>query len=148
MPRYCKRQVPNGGRSPGFHQCGHRALTGSDFCHMHNPDKASEDPTAPAAEAPELAARKSVTLYASLTWASGKGPVVKLPYRSGHGYITHAHAKRTDAWNPEVSVRGVVRRKDSTPGEQHWDTTYGAGGLLGPEYMAQLLEALESQRDA
>ena len=37
-PARCPASVPNGGRSPGFHQCSRKPAAGGEWCHQHDPE--------------------------------------------------------------------------------------------------------------
>lgn len=145
----CAKHVFSGARHDmGGHRCGHYAVEGSDFCHIHQAAKTMVD-TEPEAELSPARTASSTrrTYYASLEWEPGQGPLVRPPYRLvGMGFVTKALAKATDDQEPSVSVWGVMRKKDGTPGIQTWDATFRSEELLPPASRAQLLALLEEER--
>lgn len=147
MTRTCAKRVFSGARNDmSGHRCGHRAMKGSEFCHLHG-GKTAEDPTAEATGAPSLSSSQRTTYFARLEWEPGEGPVVALPYISGHGFITKAFAKATDDGPASIEVRGLKRKANGEPGQQHWDSTYGAEKLLGEAWTRELLAQLELERE-
>lgn len=61
-----------------------------------------------------------VTRYAILEWEPGQGPVMPIPYQVRSGFVTHARARQVNDDVARMSVSGVVRKSDGTPGQQTW----------------------------
>jgi hypothetical protein len=139
----CRKRVYSGERwDMGGHQCGFKAQPGSEFCHLHG-GRTAEDPTREAVSAPSVTGSAVTTFRAELSWADGGGPVVRIPYREGYGFITYAVAKQVGNGRAEVEVRGQVRKADGTPGVARWER--GGERELGEQYTAILLGALRAQ---
>lgn len=137
----CAKRVYSGQRYDFTgHVCSRYALPDSDFCRIHQPVSQQERQrdTAEAKVAPTMTSRRQVNKYATLSWEPGQGPVVPIPYQLGSGFITQASAKQIDDGRVDFAVVGVVRLKDSTPGNRTWDASWKAAELLN-ENQKQLL---------
>jgi hypothetical protein len=148
--RRCAKRVFSGDRADmGGHMCGHYAKEGSEFCHIHGPKPPEADPSRDAERPPLVTSSQRRTYYATLIWEPESGPVVKLPYRSVHGFITKIQVKVTDdekRGDYNVVVLGVVRKKDGTAGAQRWDASLHAAELIPERWLAVLDAKLAEER--
>lgn len=151
MRERCKKQVPDGGRSVKFHRCGNYAKPGSEFCGIHGPKETraeTRDAVAPAV----VTSWSRVTWTASLTWAPSDGPIVPVPYwKDGTlGVVTRAGIQVHSDDNQgraSIKVRGLVLKKDGTPGDRRWDAdTYWNKKALPERYVQELMAALDAER--
>lgn len=143
----CKKRVFSGARADtGGHLCGNYAMEGSDFCRVHGPQTPPEDVCREALTPPEVSSSQRTTYFSSLTWTPGQGPIVRPPYREGFGFITKALAKATDDGPPDITVTGLMRKRDGTVGVQTWEAGWKGEEALPQKDLDTLLRMLEEER--
>lgn len=140
----CAESVHHG--RMGLFNCTNRALPGDTLCGVH---RAAVDrrTAAPRVAAPAATAKVEITrtLTVTLSWENGTGPAFRAPYDNRDTTWTWIRVSETEGQRT-VDGRGLVLKKDGTPGQTTVDLRFGTWRKLPPEVQALFTAELEAAR--